>query len=64
MLANNIKVMIKDSISDIDKLFDTYDLLLSLVKQKEPDAIELAAIATVIHSFYNGILKHGMEAEY
>ncbi len=55
MLANNIKVMIKDSISDIDKLFDTYDLLLSLVKQKEPDAIELAAIATVIHSFYNGV---------
>lgn len=52
---NPIRQMIRDSISDIDKLFDTYDLLFILVKQKEPDAIELAAIATVIHSFYNGI---------
>lgn len=55
MSANNIKGMIKDSILDINNLFDTYDLLFNIVKKKEPDAIELAAIATVIHSFYNGI---------
>ena len=55
MSVNNIKEMINDSISDLDNLFDTYELLFNLVKQKEPDAIELAAIATVIHSFYNGI---------
>jgi hypothetical protein len=54
-VSANVKDMINDSILDIDTLFDTYELLFDHVKQKAPDAIELAAIATVIHSFYNGI---------
>lgn len=49
------KQSVMDSIADIDKLFLNYDLLFNLLEQKEPDNIELAAIAAVIHSFYNGI---------
>lgn len=35
-------------------LFATYAGLLARVRHQEPDVIELAALATVLHSFYNG----------
>ena len=46
---------ITDSIEDIVELLETYDMLFLSVEQKYPDNIELAALATVLHSFYNGI---------
>jgi len=44
-----------DSLQDIDDLLVTYGALFDSVKQKEPDVVELAALGTVLHSFYNGI---------
>ncbi len=45
-------------ISEIDKLIMTYELLLTHVQHKKPDNIELAALATVLHSFYPMTNRH------
>ncbi|MCX7840284.1 MAG: hypothetical protein N2559_12655 [Anaerolineae bacterium] len=42
-------------IAQIDKLFDVYAELLSRVQQRQPDTVEIAAVASVLHSFYNGV---------
>lgn len=46
---------IKFQISEIDLLFEKYSDLFEKVKETTPDLIELTAIASVLHSFYNGI---------
>jgi len=52
---SDLKLDIIDSINDIDDLLTTYEQLFERVKQNEPDKIELAALGTVLHSFYNGV---------
>jgi len=42
-------------IGQIDKLLEQVDPLLKLCKLKDPDFIEMSAMAAVLHSFYNGI---------
>lgn len=42
-------------IAQIDKLFEVYAELLSRVQQRQPDTVEIAAVASVLHSFYNGV---------
>ncbi|HZQ07472.1 MAG TPA: hypothetical protein VFD70_12905 [Anaerolineae bacterium] len=42
-------------IGQIDELFTIYADLLSRVQQREPDTVEIAAVASVLHSFYNGV---------
>lgn len=42
-------------ITQIDKLFEVYAELLSRVQQRQPDTVEIAAVASVLHSFYNGV---------
>ncbi|HLG31231.1 MAG TPA: hypothetical protein VI387_13560, partial [Candidatus Brocadiales bacterium] len=42
-------------IEQIDKLLTLYANLLERVQQRTPDQVEVAAIASVLHSFYNGI---------
>ena len=54
-MSSDIKQDILDSVDDIDDLLNLYLLLFERIKQKVPDNIELAALATVLHSFYNGI---------
>ncbi len=49
------KTKITYEISQIDELVDKAQVLLSLVKNKEPDFIEITAIGGILHSFYNGI---------
>jgi len=44
-------------ISLIEHLLKTHEILLQTCKQKEPDSTELAAIGTILHSFYNGVEK-------
>lgn len=39
----------------IDELFMNYNELLARVQEKPPDLIELTALASVLHSFYNGV---------
>lgn len=57
VLHNDIKQQLLFEISEIDRLIDSYKLLLKLTEEKEPDNIETAALATVLHSFYNGAEK-------
>ena len=54
-MSSEIPRDIADSIDDITELLETYENLFLAVEQKHPDNIELAALATVLHSFYNGI---------
>ena len=54
-MSSDVSQDISDSIEDISDLLASFDLLLSTVRQKDPDNIELAALGTVLHSFYNGI---------
>ena len=54
-MSSDILQDIADSIEDITELLKSYENLFITVEQKHPDNIELAALATVLHSFYNGI---------
>jgi hypothetical protein len=54
-VSSDLKQDILDSIEDIEELFSSYDVLFMCVNQRDPDSIELAALGTVLHSFYNGI---------
>jgi len=42
-------------VGQIDQLLNTYADLLSRVLVRDPDTVEIAAVATVLHSFYNGL---------
>lgn len=39
----------------IDDLFASYDELFAKIKVEEPTLVELTALGSVLHSFYNGI---------
>ena len=54
-MSSDLKQDILDSIDDINDLLRSYEILFSTIEQKEPDIIELAALGTVLHSFYNGV---------
>jgi hypothetical protein len=54
-VSSDIKHDILDSVQDIDDLLSSYNILLSSVKEHDPDNIEIAALGTILHSFYNGI---------
>ena len=42
-------------IQQIDELFTSFSELLEKSKVEEPTLIELTAIGSILHSFYNGI---------
>jgi hypothetical protein len=54
-LDNSTKAKILYEISRIDKLLNDSSPLINLCKMKEPDYIEITAMAQILHSFYNGI---------
>jgi hypothetical protein len=39
----------------IDHLFDSYADLLNQVQHQAPDLVQTTALASVLHSFYNGL---------
>ena len=53
-LTKAVVQSISVEIAQLDLLFVTYAELLAKVQQLSPDVVELAALATVLHSFYNG----------
>ena len=55
MSIERIESQIRIEIQQIDKLFDTYSTLLMGCKDKDPDLVEITAIASVLQSFYNGL---------
>ena len=42
-------------IAQVDQLLTVYSDLLDSARERTPDPVELAALASVLHSFYNGI---------
>ena len=42
-------------IAQIDELFESYNELFEKTKKVEPTLVELTALGSVLHSFYNGI---------
>ncbi len=44
-------------IGQIGQLLNVYADLLQRVQERDPDTVEIAAVATVLHSFYNGVEK-------
>lgn len=46
---------VRFEIEQIDALLESYADLLDHVKAREPDLVETTAVASVLHSFYNGI---------
>jgi len=55
VLPEEIKEKIKFEISEIDREFQSYKLLFDLIRLRTPDLVEMTALATVLHSFYNGV---------
>lgn len=45
---------IKNELSQLHALLDTYHALLDRVKTREPTDVELLALAGILHSFYSG----------
>jgi hypothetical protein len=48
-------VKIKHEIGQIDDLLESFGPLLAITRTRDPDLVERSALATVLHSFYNGI---------
>jgi uncharacterized protein YutE (UPF0331/DUF86 family) len=46
---------VRNEIELIDELFESHGTLMEKVKTTDPDQIEISAIATILHSFYNGV---------
>jgi hypothetical protein len=54
-VSSSIRQDIQDSIDDIYDLLVQYGDLFTIVRERDPSKIELAALGAVLHSFYNGI---------
>ncbi len=55
-MTNKIVSQIQFEIEQIDHLFDAYQALFFHASQPvEPNLIEITALASVLHSFYNGL---------
>lgn len=46
---------VEHEISLIDRVFETYGDLLAKARDDELDVVEMTALASVLHSFYNGV---------
>ena len=54
-MPEDVKKKIIFEISEIDREFESYRMLFDLVKLRDPDLVEMTALASVLHSFYNGL---------
>lgn len=54
-MDEELKKKITFEISEIDILLDHASVLLQKCKVQEPDFIELSAVGSTLHSFYNGL---------
>jgi len=54
-LIEKLVSQVKFEIGQIDHLLEVYVDLLGRAQHKTPDLVETAAIASILHSFYNGL---------
>jgi hypothetical protein len=54
-LAEKVISQVKFEIGQIDQLFESYADLLERAQKNMPDLVEVTAMASVLHSFYNGL---------
>jgi hypothetical protein len=54
-LRDSIRKKLRHEVQQIDQLLEPFGPLLNVTRIREPDLIELSALATVLHSFYGGI---------
>lgn len=54
-MDDSTKLKIDYEISQIDELMEKSNVLVSLCKSKAPDFIEMSAVGSILHSFYNGL---------
>ena len=50
-----VKTKIRHEISRIERLLNDASPLIKLCNLKEPDFVEITAMAQILHSFYNGV---------
>jgi hypothetical protein len=68
-LAEKVISQVQVEIGQIDHLFDTYADLWDRLQKTTPDLVEVTAVASVLHSFYNGLeniflsIAKGIDAE-
>ena len=55
MLDNIVRDQIRSEIEQIEELLAEFALLLRRTGIEEPDAVERAALGSVLHSFYTGV---------
>jgi len=67
-LAEEVIAQVKFEIEQIDQLFQFYVDLLAQARKVQPNLVEVTALASVLHSFYNGLeniflsIAKGMDA--
>lgn len=54
-MHERLRAEIRFEIERIDELLKSYEELLERVRSREPDLVEVTAMASIPHSFYNGI---------
>jgi len=54
-LVDKVVSQVKFEIGQIDHLFETYADLLEQARSNAPDLVEVTAVGSVLHSFYNGL---------
>jgi hypothetical protein len=54
-LAEKVISQVKFEIGQVDQLFESYADLLERAHDNMPDLVEVTALASVLHSFYNGL---------
>ncbi|MBI1878128.1 MAG: hypothetical protein HYR94_07865 [Chloroflexi bacterium] len=54
-MAKKVIAQVEFEIGQIEELLEAYSDLVERANQSEPNLIEITALASVLHSFYNGL---------
>ena len=54
-MSSDLRQDILDSVEDINDMLKVYEELIEKAKQSKPDIVEIAALGSVLQSFYNGV---------
>lgn len=56
MSLENMRLQIQREVESIDRLLsESYAALLAQTRRREANLVEMTALASVLHSFYNGV---------